>query len=48
MAACNATPLARAAAAVSCPVTYILGAMDKMTLPKRAADLIAPLRAPRS
>ena len=30
-----------AAAAVSCPVTYILGAMDKMTPPKRAADLIA-------
>ena len=49
MAACNAYATSLdAAAAVSCPVTYILGAMDKMTPPKRAADLIAPLRAPRS
>jgi len=42
MAACNAYATSLdAAAAVSCPVTYILGAMDKMTPPKRAADLIA-------
>lgn len=42
MAACNAYASSLdAAAAVSCPVTYILGAMDKMTPPKRAADLIA-------
>ena len=42
MAACNAYDASReAAAAVTCPVTYILGSRDKMTPPKRAADLIA-------
>ena len=42
MAACNAyTTSLDAAAAVTCPVTYILGAMDKMTPTKKAADLIA-------
>lgn len=42
MAACNAyTTSLDAAAAVTCPVTYILGALDKMTPAKRAGDLIA-------
>ena len=42
MAACNAYATSlEAAAEVTCPVTYILGARDKMTPPKRAADLIA-------
>ena len=41
MAACNAyTTSLEAAAAVTCPVTYILGAMDKLTPTKRAVDLI--------
>lgn len=42
MAACNAYDSSLSAAAeVSCPVTYVLGARDKMTPTKRAADLIA-------
>ena len=42
MAACNAYRTSLdAAAAVTCPVTYILGAMDKMTPSKKATDLIA-------
>ncbi len=40
MAACNAYDGALAAAAeVTCPVTFILGALDKMTPTKRAAEL---------
>ena len=42
MAACNIYDTSLDAAAdVTCPVTYILGARDKMTPTKRAADLIA-------
>ncbi len=42
MAACNAYSTSlEAAAAVTCPVTYILGALDKMTPARKAADLVA-------
>lgn len=42
MAACNIYDTSLSAAAdVTCPVTYILGARDKMTPTKGAADLIA-------
>lgn len=42
MAACNAYDTSLdAAAEVTCPVTYILGSVDKMTPAKRAVDLIA-------
>ncbi|MEM9202045.1 MAG: alpha/beta hydrolase [Actinomycetota bacterium] len=42
MAACNAYSTSLdAAAMVTCPVSYILGALDKMTPVKKARDLIA-------
>jgi len=42
MAACNSyTTALDAASAVTCPVTYVLGELDKMTPTKRAGDLIA-------
>ena len=48
MAACNAYSTSlEAAAAVRCPVTYILGALDKMTPAKRARELIAATEGAR-
>ncbi len=46
MAACNAYSTSLdAAARVTCPVTFVLGSLDKMTPVKRAADLIAAFSA---